>query len=137
MTNKEKYIETIQLLKQIFNKLRLSFYEMNEFKIVNHCDNISVTTESFGVSLRNMNISINLGLDDIVLLNFYLFDSSDTLYLTVLYDTFSPSIKINVKPFLNLDLDDFNLECFVLEHNRLPDILLDLDDKKTILGLIS
>lgn len=137
MTNKEKYIETIQLLKAIFNKLRLSFYEMNNFKTVKNSDNISITMESFGASLTNMNINIKLGLDYCILLNFYLFDSSDILYLTKLYGTFSPPIKIDTEVLFQLDLDDFNLECFVLENNRLPDILLNLDDKEIIRELIS
>lgn len=137
MTNKEKYIETIQLLKAIFNKLRLSFYEMNNFKTVKNSDNISITMESFGASLTNMNINIKLGLYDCIFLNFYLFDSSDVLYLTKLYDTFSPPIKIDTPVLFQLDLDDFNLECFVLENNRLPDILLNLEDKEIIRELIS
>lgn len=33
MKNKEKYIKTIELLKTIYKKLKLSFYEISDFKI--------------------------------------------------------------------------------------------------------
>lgn len=136
MKNKEKYIKTIELLKTIYKKLKLSFYEISDFKITKSYENISILIESFGSNYTSMTLTENLGSINSKIINFHLFEITDTMYYTELYDTLT-SKKIDIETILNVNVNDFDIDCYILEHGRLPNALLNLNHKEIIRELIS